>query len=138
MDYTIKVRRSEHDRHDQWLQLCTNVACYYVFMRALRREDGVARCLEVMKHFFDVNGQATYRYIPQPGDLFLSDLHAMQSAAGWYLGHACLEYVVYRDEDPSWLWQPWDRVSCYYDNRIEAELALDAGTWIPSLSSFSG
>lgn len=57
---------------------------------------------------------------PQEGQLLISPLHVMKSAAGWYLGHACIERM-----GSDWFLQPYSRESEYYNKLETAQMVLD-------------
>ena len=50
--------------------------------------------------------------------MIISEPQVMKSAAGWYVGAACIT-----DDEPGF-WQPYDRYSGYYATAAEAEAQL--------------
>lgn len=58
---------------------------------------------------------------PKLDDLIVSRIYAMQSAAGWYAGRFCVEWIFGR-----WMPIPYERISFgYYDTRAEAQAHVD-------------
>lgn len=58
---------------------------------------------------------------PHEGLLVISDLHVMKSAAGYYVGRACAEWM-----GDDWLPQPYCRDTEYFSTYENAEMARDA------------
>jgi len=59
---------------------------------------------------------------PVEGQLVVSEDCVMRSAAGFYVGQFCVEYMP----DGEWFPQPWDRSTQYTDSQEIAETWLDA------------
>ncbi len=66
---------------------------------------------------------------PKLGDLVVSEQIVMESAAGFYVGTACLEYCevgACEGESPMWFPMPYSRDSEYFATKEEAQRYLES------------
>jgi hypothetical protein len=74
-----------------------------------------------LNQFYDYV-QRTFTYV-QPGSLAVSPPIPLRSGGGWYVGRASFEY---NGQFKKWMFEPYDRISDYYQTESEA---ADVASW---------